>query len=509
MWRRIYLLLILVRLYFALSPSYLHPDENFQGPEVIAGEVFAYPVHHTWEFTSDYPVRSTFPLWLIYGLPMLVLRSLWEGIGKEVPPPVVYWTLRVLMFTLSFVLEDWALQELIHETKRRRVALILVASSYVTWTYQTHTFSNSIETLVVLWSLVLIARIVQDKEQSGAFACAVLAFLIVLGVFNRITFPAYIIVPALQLLPHFKRKPLALVSILLGGFFTASCAVLLDTSYYRPKDNLLRTVLRTPIITPINNLLYNFATSNLAVHGLHPIYQHAAINMPQLLGPSFFLVLTNQFHKNMRIVAAVCGTLILSVFPHQEARFLVPAVPLILSSVKLPRKFTRLFIGTWTAFNIFFGFLMGTFHQGGVVPMQIHIAGHEGVRHVFWWKSYSPPIWLLDGKADIIETTDLMGMQKEAMVQELLASVNCQVKDKTGVFLVAPYSATYLDKFIRSQNSTREPEYHDIYLEERWRYHKHLNLDDLDFGDDGVASTLARVVGRRGLVLWEVGVRCP
>lgn len=37
MWRRVYFFLILVRTYFALSPSYLHPDENFQGPEVIAG----------------------------------------------------------------------------------------------------------------------------------------------------------------------------------------------------------------------------------------------------------------------------------------------------------------------------------------------------------------------------------------------------------------------------------------------------------------------------------------
>jgi hypothetical protein len=37
MWRRTYFLLILVRIYFALSPSYLHPDENFQGPEVVAG----------------------------------------------------------------------------------------------------------------------------------------------------------------------------------------------------------------------------------------------------------------------------------------------------------------------------------------------------------------------------------------------------------------------------------------------------------------------------------------
>jgi hypothetical protein len=37
MWRRLYLLLVVVRLYFALSPSYIHPDEHFQGPEVIAG----------------------------------------------------------------------------------------------------------------------------------------------------------------------------------------------------------------------------------------------------------------------------------------------------------------------------------------------------------------------------------------------------------------------------------------------------------------------------------------
>ncbi len=37
MWTRTYLVLLLVRLYFALSPSYIHPDENFQGPEVIAG----------------------------------------------------------------------------------------------------------------------------------------------------------------------------------------------------------------------------------------------------------------------------------------------------------------------------------------------------------------------------------------------------------------------------------------------------------------------------------------
>lgn len=37
MWTRLYLLLLLVRIYFAFCASYLHPDEHFQGPEVIAG----------------------------------------------------------------------------------------------------------------------------------------------------------------------------------------------------------------------------------------------------------------------------------------------------------------------------------------------------------------------------------------------------------------------------------------------------------------------------------------
>lgn len=96
---------------------------------------------------------------------MLLLRWLWIGNGNdgEVPPIAVFWTLRVLMFALSFVLEDWAIHELVPSSRHRKIAVLLVASSYVTWTYQTHTFSNSIETLGVAWSLVLIQRIVEDK----------------------------------------------------------------------------------------------------------------------------------------------------------------------------------------------------------------------------------------------------------------------------------------------------------------------------------------------------------
>ena len=67
------------------------------------------------------------------------------------------------MFILSFVLEDWAIYELVRSPQHRRLAVTLVASSYVTWTYQTHTFSNSIETLVVAWSLVMIQRVLDNK----------------------------------------------------------------------------------------------------------------------------------------------------------------------------------------------------------------------------------------------------------------------------------------------------------------------------------------------------------
>jgi len=93
---------------------------------------------------------------------MLLLRWLWIGNGNdgEVPPIAVFWTLRALMFIHSFVLEDWAVHELIQSPRHRRVAVLLVASSYVTWSYQTHTFSNAIETLLVAWSLVLIERTV-------------------------------------------------------------------------------------------------------------------------------------------------------------------------------------------------------------------------------------------------------------------------------------------------------------------------------------------------------------
>lgn len=96
---------------------------------------------------------------------MFLLRWLWIGNGGdgEIPPHVVFWVLRLLMFIMNFVLLDWAIYELVPAKRHRQTAVVLVASSYVTWTYQAHTFSNSVETLAVAWSLVLIERIVVSR----------------------------------------------------------------------------------------------------------------------------------------------------------------------------------------------------------------------------------------------------------------------------------------------------------------------------------------------------------
>ncbi|KAH5645094.1 mannosyltransferase [Parastagonospora nodorum] len=511
MWRRVYFLLVLVRIYFALSPSYLHPDENFQGPEVIAGRVFSYPVHETWEFTSDHPIRSTFPLWLAYGWPMYILRWLWEGFGYDVSPSVVYWALRVLMLTLSVVMEDWAVHELVESPRARSIAVPLVASSYVTWTFQTHTFSNSIETLLVSWSLVLIHRIVQDKKRSSILASSLLGFMVVVGVLNRITFPAFLLFPATVLLPHFWRKPFSLLFLAAFALFTAFVAVCVDTAFYTPGEFDFAIVFHKPIITPINNFIYNSNPANLAQHGIHPRYQHGLINLAQLLGPAFpLLFFLRCSHLNPMLISAVSGIALLSLFPHQEARFLLPAVPLILSSIRLPSpRFRKAWVVAWVIFNLAMGVLMGVYHQGGIVPAQMHIAKtNEVVSNAFWWKTYSPPIWLLNGKNENLTTVDLMGMPREEMLEKVKAVLPpCRTRAPPqlghgATYLITPRSANIQHSY--RDNNTKE----EITMYEVWGYRKHLNLDDMDFENDGVWGTLTRVVGNRGIVIWRVSKNC-
>src|SRR5450432_1721158 len=158
------------------------------------------------------------------------------------------------------------------------------------------------------------------------------------------------------------------------ALLTTFIAVSLSTDFYTPAPVTWYDLFSNPVITPLNNLKYNLSKSNLATHGLHPWYQHILANLPQLLGPAFVLLFLRP-HLSLRLYSAISGISVLSIFQHQEARFLLPTVPLILSSVQLPRNQLglRIWAGAWIAFNVIFGILMGTYHQGGIIPTQVFL----------------------------------------------------------------------------------------------------------------------------------------
>lgn len=291
--------------------------------------------------------------------------------------------------------------------------------------------------------------------------------------------------------------------MVIAGLASLLLAVTVDTEWYAKGPVQFKHLPREAVVTPWNNLVYNFDSKNLAEHGLHPFHQHLLINLPQLIGPAFPLLLFSP-RRGTLLYSAICGIGILSCFRHQEARFLLPAVPLLLSSIKLPQQISKAWMTAWVIFNLCLGILMGVFHQGGVVPAQLWIGNQHDITQAFWWKTYSPPKYLLGHNGDQIVPRDMMGMQGDSMVEQLTNTVECGKESTT--LLVAPLSATYLDQY--KANSSGTPNTKPIALEEVWRYSMYLNLDDMDFGDDGVLPTLSRIIGRRGLGVWKVRKQC-
>lgn len=299
----------------------------------------------------------------------------------------------------------------------------------------------------------------------------------------------------------------------MAALVTSIIAITLDTAFYTLEPISWADLINRPVITPLNNFLYNTDTENLALHGLHPWYQHIAANLPQFLGPAAVLLFI-QPHLSLRLYSAISGIFVLSMSQHQEARFLLPTVPLILSSVQLPRNRTilRIWATAWIAFNLFFGVLMGIYHQGGIVPGQVFMSKQPDATHAIWWKTYTPPIWLLNGKNEVLQTKDVMGIKGDVLLEQLTELATCDtpadrrnqeyLKEKNGTYLIAPASATWLDPYLPNKGLQ------GLRFREVWRYRQHLNLDDLDFGDDGVWNTLSRVVGRRGLIAWRVTKSC-
>ena len=288
------------------------------------------------------------------------------------------------------------------------------------------------------------------------------------------------------LLPHLLRRPLTLVPLVLAAAGTAALAIAVDTAFYGG----------APVITPLNNILYNADTANLAQHGLHPRYTHLLVNLPQLLGPAL-LTLTPEL--SLPVLSAAGGVLVLSALPHQEARFLLPCVPLLLAAAKIPAS--KAWLAAWLVFNSVYGVFLGVFHQAGIVPAQQFLAATAGdAASVVYWKTYNPPTWLLGARSGDIETLALMGAPVPKLVETLERVARCEGAPAGEGYLAAPLSAVTLDALVDDDKL-------GFKLESVWSTTRHLNMDDLEFGDDGVVETVKRVVGRRGLGVWKVQKR--
>jgi len=162
-------------------------------------------------------------------------------------------------------------------------------------------------------------------------------------------------------------------------------------------------------ITPLNFLLYNSKSSNLAEHTLHPSYLHLLINFPLLfgfIGLIFYSKLISLVQSPLEFVrlSVYCffsGILLLSIVPHQEARFLLPMsviVALSLCQINLPTDYPRL----WrfhVVVSILAAIMFAVIHQGGVLHATMNASQNQPV---LFYHTYMPPGYL-NANAKIID----------------------------------------------------------------------------------------------------------
>lgn len=328
-------LLLLLRFGLLSSPGYIHPDEFCQGPDVVAG-------HLPWEFESQHAVRS--PLY-----PWTLSRRWVES---------VWWSPRWMPMLLSLVVDAWVWRAAGHR------AWFALATAWPMLILQTRSFSNGVES-----ALVAAMRLV--SRDSIWFGC-----LGALGVFARFTFPAFVL-PLTRLPPSWR--------VVFASLVTAAAIVAVDSYYYGRF-----------VVTPLNAFLYNLDSSNLALHGLHPRYLHALVNLPLLLGP----VLVLRLRPSAQWLVPLA---LLSLAPHQEPRFLLPLVApaIVTGATTLPwRTWEVVLHGGYHAVCVgFFGF----FHQAGIVSAVQSLRPGDSVA---FWKTYPPPMHLVPAGVKIVQQQD-------------------------------------------------------------------------------------------------------
>ncbi|CAG8530329.1 2832_t:CDS:10 [Ambispora gerdemannii] len=541
----VYVLLCLIRLGCSLLPGYVHPDEFFQSPEIMAGDVLGYEVYRPWEFNEHLPSRSILVPALTTGLPFHLLKIVnkWSSnFSREdnvIKSSTLFITERTVFFLLSFII-DYVTYNIAYLYQKNGIttndptqALFLVAFSYVLLIFHTRPFSNAVESIILALCFYVylhgtlskdsIAK-KKDSEIKNINFPTNMAFILgclgALGLFTRITFILFAFPIGLAFLYRTFVMPEArlnawnekfnqLIPVGIGLVVMSGLCVLADLIYF---GSIKVTVVRKELFS---------------LDFLVRILQN----------PSEFLKNFRQVSltKSVSVVtfSGVCGFILLSIMPHQEARFLLPLLLPVVISASLHRKFSSGFWMFYIIFNLIAALFFGGLHQAGMVPilgrlqhqtMRFHNCVKDSSRHIMcevtnkfvepsfnsteifhtniiFYKTFMPPRHLLGYPRAWRESNvritihDLAGVALEQLEQELEAkiAVNSDILDQydsqkivfrerddiSGHYertLIVTPSTTMLSAtlFVFSNTSTN----HSLkYKDRQW---PHLNTDQID-----------------------------
>ena len=390
-----------LRILLTLSPQhgYIQPDEFFQFTEPIANTSLGCNVTIPWELKGPQPIRSMFAPYAIGHTAFTLCKMM-----SSDPSPYLLLVMPRLLFTLLSFTADWSIHRIMSHVSQR-VDLpskygyhcqVAFASSHVAMTYLTHTFTNSLE-------LILLAVLLQQVvcSSSSRHSPTTIGILMAIGFFNRPTFLAFLFTPLVYL--YTQTSVREMMSVTFTSLVTSTLLILFDTMYYK-YDSFVHTintmrmeeVVDQVIITPVNFLLYNSKTSNLANHGLHPRYLHQ-FNL-FIIGCTLTLYMWSDLisivrclirernlrclfnlpgHKILCLGSLIVSVSVLSIFPHQEPRFLLPCFFLLCISYgdKLCSS-SRPSLCLWVILNASLTYFYGFVHQAGVTSS------------LFWMHSY-------------------------------------------------------------------------------------------------------------------------
>ena len=509
---------------FLPQPGYIHPDEFFQSTEIVAGDILKVNHFRAWEFEDSMPVRSIVFPYIVTGPSILALKLMnsTDYFNFEISPfkLIILTRLPIALISITGYKATDKLASVFGVNTY--LSKILWSTSYVTWTYFTRTFSNSVEAVLFAVILLLILCSPETKhtletvkscksleveeessdldtdcsedenvkeKQEDTERCIrnekykqtmgrglFLGILIIAGFFNRPTFLVFVFVPLIFWLFNVKtmynwksyfRLYDLILSLSIGACISFLVFVMVDTLYFSPNicndllesfdliiDQkvstisfllLIKKISSKVVVTPWNFILYNVNTENLAEHGLHPRYTHLLVNLPLLTGPLFFPILFMSvvtfigIHKTVKsnhhqypnmiwvTLMMLVPVITLSIFPHQEPRFLIPLLPVLIvlgaRVVKAMSPAIFSFYVLWGLFNFLLVLTYGFLHQSALIPsMSIYqetiSRSHPAtIKHAIFYKTYPPPRHLLLVKPDVnLKVHDLAGAPKHSFI---------------------------------------------------------------------------------------------